>query len=375
MFSAKGCRFLIGLVVLASAAPSTFALLNIDGNRNQLFVFGSASISYDSNVFSDSSERGDTSTAFGAGVEYQRRAGILAVDVIGRVDYQRYNDFTDENAANPRLEAKIAKTTGRTTGDINVRAYRESRSDSAVNLRTDSWNFPVDLNLRYPVNDKMYLTSATGYVRRDYRGEATLVDYTDFSEAVDAFYVYTSKLDLSAGYRIRSSRTSIGERANDHWFNVGATGGILAKLTGTVRVGFQIRDVRDGESYNQVNAMAGLAWPVTRKLNLNAEVTRDFNTIATGASVDSTGAALRAAYSITRKLDLSSGLSYGRNDFLDAAAGGRRDTFFGYDLGLDYRMNDHFSFGATYAYFKNWSSLDFSDFDRQSFSVSVSTRY
>ncbi len=367
------------LIAFAAALALTpaRALLNLDGQRNQLFVFGSVSFGYDSNVFAENKGRGDYTVNGAIGAELKRRAGIIAVDAVGKLTYQAFNSYSGENAFNPNFQIEFNKSTGRTTGALTISAYRESRSDSAVNLRTNSWNFPVGLNLKYPVNDKYYLTSETSFLRRRYVDNAALANLTDYSEAVNIYYVYTSKLDLMAGYRIRVSNTSIGEDSYDHWFNIGATGGLFAKLNGTVRVGYQIRDFRGGrnDSYSHLNASASVTWPITRKLNLIGTIGRDFTTIATGASVDSLSAALRASYNFTRKIEFNGGLGYGRNRFLGTPPPERRDTFFSFDVGAAYRMNEHLQVGASYNYFRNWSTLAFSDFDRQGFSVDISSRY
>lgn len=369
---AKTC--LLGICALALGLSPARALLNLDGSRNQLFVFGNVTFGYDSNIFSDSSNRDDYTVNGTVGAEIKRRAGIIAVNATATLSYATYGSYSDENSFNPNFHVEFNKTTGRTTGAFTVSAYRESRSDSAVNLRTNSWNFPVGLSLKYPVNDKYYFTSQTNYLRRRYVDSTVLANYTDYTQAVDVFYVYTSKLDLVAGYRIRVSETSIGNDSTDHWFNVGATGGLFAKLNGTVRLGYQLRDT-GSDSYTHLNALAGVTWPVTRKLNLSAQLSRDFSTIATGASVDSTAASLRASYSATRKLEFSTGVAYGLNRFLGTPPPARRDTFFSWDVGARYKMNEHLQVGATYTYFRNWSTFDFSDFDRQGFSVDVSSRY
>jgi hypothetical protein len=311
------------------------------------------------------------------GAEIKRRAGIIAVNATATLSYVGYGSYTDENSFNPNFHVEFNKTTGRTTGAFTVSAFRESRSDSAVNLRTNSWNFPVGLSLKYPVNDKYYFTSQTSYLRRRYADSTVLANYTDYSQGLDVFYVYTSKLDLVGGYRIRVSQTSIGDDTVDHWFNVGATGGLFAKLNGTVRLGYQVRDVSGAANrqYSHFNALAGVTWPVTRKLNLSGQLSRDFSTIATGASVDSTAASLRASYAATRKIEFSTGVAYGLNRFLGTPPPARRDTFFSWDVGARYKMNEHLQVGATYTYFRNWSTFDFSDFDRQGFSVDVSSRY
>lgn len=367
---------LIGLATLLLGLTPARALINLDGQRNQLFVFGSVAVGWDSNIYSDSTNRSDYSVTGAVGLEMKRRAGIIAVNLTATMNYAAYGRNPDENSFNPNLQVEFNKTTGRTTGAFTIHAYRESRSDSAVNLRTNSWNFPLGLGLKYPVNDKYYFTSQTSYLQRRYVDNTALANYRDIAEAVDVYYVYTSKLDLFAGYRIRASKTSIGNDTYDHWFNVGVTGGILAKLNGTVRLGYQMRDINGGgQSFNNLSASIALSWPVTRKLILSSQIARDFNTIATGASVDSTSASLRASYAMTRKFELNGGLGYGLNRFLGTPPPQRRDTFFSFDAGARYRMNEHLQVGASYNYFRNWSSLTFSDFDRQGFNVDVSSRY
>ena len=363
--------------MFALGLPPARALINLDGTRNQVFIFGSVTFGYDSNIFSDQSARGDYTVTGSVGAEIKRRAGIIAVNATGTLNYAAYGSYSDENSFNPNFFVEFNKATGRTTGSLTISAYRESRSDSAVNLRTNSWNFPVGLNLKYPVNDRYYLTSATTFLRRRYVETTSLANYTDYSQALDVFYVYTSKLDLVGGYRIRVSKTSIGSDTYDHWFNVGASGGLFAKLNGTVRVGYQVRNISGGsnDNYSHLNALAAVTWPITRKINLNGAVSRDFSTIATGASVDSTSLSLRATYSFTRKIEFNGGVAYGVNHFLGTPPPQRKDMFFSFDIGAHYRMNEHLQVGAGYTYFRNWSTSDFSDFDRNGFTLDITSRY
>lgn len=353
------------------------ALINLDGQRNQLFVFGSVQFAYSSNIFSESTGRGDSTVTGQVGAEIKRRAGIIAVNATGKMDYVAYGKYSSENALNPNFQIEFNKSVGRTTGALSISAYRESRSDSAVNLRTNSWNFPVELSFKYPVNDKYYITSGTSYLQRRYVDNTSLANLTDYSQAIDIFYVYTSKLDLMGGYRIRVSQTSVGDDTYDHWFNVGATGGLFAKLNGSVRVGYQFRNVSgvSNATYTHLNALASVQWPLTRKFNLMGSVSRDFNTIATGASVDSLSAQLRAVYAFSRKIEFNGGVAYGHNRFLGTPPPARRDSFFSFDLGASYRMNEHLRAGVSYNYFRNWSTFAFSDFDRQGFSFDISSRY
>jgi len=376
MFPTRSGRLLIAALLFAFPWHHAWALLNFDGTRNQIFVFGSVSLGYNSNIFSDSTERGDTSLSGEVGADYNRLAGALAVNATAKVGYQTFSKYTGENALNPNFAIELVKGEGRATGSISVKVYRESRSDSSVNLRTNSWNAPIDLKIRYPFSERFYGTSETGYLSRTYGDDNPLLrDYHDYSEALDLFYVYTSKLDLVAGYRVRYSQVTGGPDTYDHWFNLGAVGSLLAKLNGQVRFGYEVRDISGGQSFNHFNALAALNWIVTRKLTLTGQLSRDFNTIATGSSIDSLVAALRANYSFTRKLEAEGGVAYGRNRFLGSTQNARRDDFFSADLGAHYKINEHFKVGASYTYLKNWSTLAFSDFDRQGFSVDISSRF
>ena len=365
----------ISLGLLLGLVPS-HALLNVDGSRNQFFTFGSVTYAYNSNLFAEASGRGDSSINASAGVKLKRRAGLIGLNTIGKIDYERFGKYSDENSVKPDFYLELNKASGRTTGALTLRAFRESLSDSAVNLRTSAWNVPVELDLTYPINDKFYATSNTAYLQRRYTDTTILRNLTTYSEGLDLFYVYTSKLDLLAGYRVRLDQTTRGLDTTDHWFNLGASGGLFAKLNGTVRLGYQLRQAEGGrENFSHINALAALGWPVTRKIRLAGQISRDFNTIATGASVDISSVGVRAIYAYSRKLEFDTGIAYGHNVFLGATQAQREDTFLSADLGARFKLNEYVSLAASYTYLHNWSSLNFANFVRQGVSFDLSIRF
>lgn len=361
---------------LAFGQVTSHALLNVDGTRNQFFTFGRVTYAYNSNLFAEATGRGDYSITASAGLELKRRAGLIGVNAMGKIDYEHFGKYANENALKPNFYLELNKASGRTTGALTLSAFRETLSDSAVNLRTSAWNFPVELKLKYPINDKFYATSDTAYLQRRYTDTTILRNLTTYSEGLDLFYVYTSKLDLLAGYRVRLAQTTQGLDATDHWFNVGASGGLFAKLNGTVRLGYQLRHAEGGrENFAHINALAALGWPVTRKLRLAGQLSRDFNTIATGASVDISSVGVRTIYAYSRKLESDTGIAYGRNVFLGATQAQRKDTFLSADLGARFKLNEYVSLAASYTYLHNWSSLNFADFVRQGVSFDLSIRF
>ncbi|HEY4300433.1 MAG TPA: outer membrane beta-barrel protein [Candidatus Didemnitutus sp.] len=364
------------LLALLFAQQGVFALLNIDGERNQVFVFGSAGITYDSNLLAQRDAVSDTSENLSFGAEWQRRAGMISVDLTASITAYRYNAHSDLNAVDPNVGVAFTKTTGRLTGSFTVSAYRTQQADSAINLRTSSWNYPLELTLRYPINEKFYATSDTAAQNRQFEDhDIGVVDYLDFAEGLDGYYVYNSRVDLLAGYRVRFGRTDI-DRTTDHDIHLGATGRIFPKVTGTVRFGFQQRQIRDSsQAYHEASAAVQLTWNATRKLSVDALISRDFNTTATSASVATLSTNLSATYGFSRRFQFGSGLGAGHNQFLDQSLSGRADNFFSWYFEGTYTMNDHLKVVSRYTFFDNQSNELLAEFDRNQFSILLSGRY
>lgn len=360
-------------IALLISQQSVFALLNIDGTRNQVFVFGSATIGFDSNVFAEQVGRSDYIYSASLGVELKRRAGIIAVNARVVFDYQKFAQNSDQTSWNPNLFLELNKTIGRTTGALTINGYRSSKADSAVNVRTQSWNFPLGLNIKYPVNDKLYLTSSTGYLKRSFVNTTQLLNYTDYSQAFDFFYVYTSKLDIVGGYRIRIGNTNVNT-TTDHNFTLGLANALLPKVHGVLRLGYQFREVDNtGAIYSHFNIAATLTWNVTRKLTASAQITRDFSTTAVGGSIDTFNTLVRANYVFSRRWEAEAGVGYGKNEFLDGPA--RTDEYFTWNIGGTFTWSEHFRLSATYEYMNNWSTNLFSNFERTGYSLHVASRF
>ncbi len=356
--------------------PSAWALLNYDGTRNQVFVFGDVTFGYSSNIYSRNGGAGDYSWRTSVGTELKRRAGIIAVNARLVFDREQFQNITTESSWNPSINLELNKTIGRTTGALTFSAYRVSRADGALNQRTTSTNMPLGLSIKYPVNDKLYLTSQTGYLSRSYPGTSGFSTYTDYSQSLDAFYVFNSKFDLLFGYRYRHSQAGNFSNTDDHNFSVGATGGILPKLNGTIRLGYQVRqEHKTNELFQHISASVSLAWNATRKFTMTGQVGRDFSTTATGVDVDNLSSSLRAVYVFTRRWQADASVGYGRNIFLGKLVPYRRDDYFTWDVGGTFIWNEHLRVSASYEYYKNWSTLAFSDYERHGYSLHLASRW
>ncbi len=140
-------RWLVGWVAAIFIATTPgHALLRFNDSHDQVFVTGTAVFGWDSNIFSSRVASADTTYNATLNVEYRRKAGYIGVDASIGWDFGRFEKITTENFANPHLSLEFSKQTGRTTYDLLFKAARQSSSDSAANIRTQSLNYSADLN-------------------------------------------------------------------------------------------------------------------------------------------------------------------------------------------------------------------------------------
>lgn len=366
----------VGGILLHLSSATAPALLKFNEGRDQLFVTGSVSVGYDSNIFAASNGGGDLFTNSSLALEYARRAGMISVNGEAAWNLGSFASNASEDFANPALSLEFVKNTGRTTGSFTLGASRQSQADPTVNQRTDSWNYNAGLNWKYPVIERYSLAGSLGYGMVDYiDNSAGLTDLSTYMASTDLYYAYTSQRDLLGGYRIRLSDTSSGSQTIDHSFTAGVSGKILAKLNGTVRAGYQIRQESSGRAYGSTTATASTTWAVSKKLSITGTVNKDFSTTATDSTVDTLSVNFDAQYALNNRWSLYSGLGGGQSDFLNGVDSDREDYYFTWSAGVNYSLNDHFKASLTYSYFQNWSNRSTSSFDRNSITLNLTSRW
>lgn len=379
METTKLYRTIVALVLTAMLMSTpAHGLVSIDDGKNQLFVTASASFAWDSNIYASRTGQGDIISSATLGLEFERRAGIIGINASINVAMSHFGEFSSEDFMNPSMRAEFTKQSGRTTGSLSLGASRQSRADSAANIRTESWNYDVGLNAKYPVIERYSLSGGFNYTLLDYINNAFLVDLRTYAANIDLFYVYSSERDLVGGYRFRYGETSANTGFYDHAFTVGVSGKILPKVGGNARIGYQIRQPwgNTGEGdYNSLTASVGATWTASKKITASLQLSKDFSTSATDVNIDGTSANIDVNYALRSKLALFGGLGAGYNRFLGAPGAGRRDHYFTASAGVRYTLNSHFSAILTYSYYHNWSTLDFADFTRNSVTLNLSSRF
>ena len=202
------------------------------------------------------------------------------------------------------------------------------------------------------------------------------------------FYELTPKVDLSLGYAhtqtdVDETNRSLGggfssyvsdyETAS-HFFNVGARGQLLPKLSGFFKIGYRTRDSDDstlqtllnGSAFGPAgqtnrdgsNGMLGLnadfTWNATPKLTTRLGLSRDFGVGSEGGTTENSAINLNASYSINANWSSQANAGYTLRDY----DSGREDNQYSLGLRLSYVPNQHWRFSGGYSYSENDSTID-----------------
>jgi hypothetical protein len=382
---------LASLLAISLACSPVRALVVLNDGRDRIFVTGSFSVSEDSNVFANSDNKSDVVFGSGLTAEYTRRAGWIGVNGSVAINGSNFDKNKAQDFKNPSYRLEFTKQSGRTTGSLSFNGARESRADAAVNMRSTSWNYGANLNSKYPAGLNTF-TGQFGYSNRKYVESTIFADLATYTSAIDVIHILPAERELVAGYRLRFSETSRNTSTSDHSVTVGLSGRLLRGLSGSIRGGWQARVPHGATIGNGVfsswTLSGSTSYAFSRKLNVALQLSKDFSTTATDASVDVTSASLSAGYAFTPKTALSFSAGWGNTRFLGdtgrvvVALGppvilgsNREDSYGNWTAGLSYGLNEHLTAALNYSWFQNWSTSSFADFIRNSWGVTLSSRW
>jgi hypothetical protein len=358
-------------------APAAHALIIFESGRSKIAVFGSATVVWDSNVFNNANAASDTYQIYTLGAEYERAAAIIQIKALAEITQESFGEFSAENDTLPHFRVSIAKGRGRLTGEVSAHWKQANSADTAANTRTRSRRSETALALRYPLNERTSFTSRTTYTRTRYQ-DAGLTDLVTWTEALDLFYVYTSKLDFGAGYRVRWDDLRGAFDAVDHAFTVGFKGRFLPRLEGGFRLGYQWRDLRqtDARRLDGVAASANFLWSPRNWIVGSLQLAKDFSTTSTALSADTLAASAEFRLATPRKLGLFAGGGWGDFRYFGRdGADTRRDDNIYLRAGADYPLTERIKATASYTCTRNQSTFAFADYTREFFALAVEGRF
>lgn len=346
--------------------------------RDQVFINASISFGYNSNVFDQKIARGSPSGTLAYSANYVRRSGVISVNATAAFTYDQFSSVKGQNILDPDLTLILTKGIGRTTGSLSFAAKRESQPDPDVNARPISWDYSSALNLRYPVNERYYLTSATDVASTRYDNRTLFSDLQSYGEDMGVNYIFDSKLDLTGAYRVRTSYTR-GITEFDQSVIVGANGTLLPKLSGSVSIGGERSDARTkgaGDAvYDDLTSAVNLYWRYSRVLSFNASASKDFSITATDIQTDTTSVGTSVDASLGHRWRTNLGVTHVATDFLGAAGAGRRDSLWEFNANVGTGLTTHIRVNLGYLYEVNYSTLSSVEFTDQSVTLSVFASY
>ena len=376
----QGRWLAVGIAALFLAATPGRALLRFNEGLDQVHVIGNASIGWNSNIFSSQTGSSDTTYNASLNLEYRRRAGYIGVNAGLGWDFGRFQKFTSENFANPHASLELTKDFGRTTGSLLLKAGRQSSTDSAANVRTESKSYEAELGWKYPVNDNYTFSGTFARSQLDYVNNVALVGLVSYLVSLDVFRAYSEERDYFGGYRLRLSDSTAGSSSTDHNFSLGVSGLVIPKVSGSLRVGYQLRQshataTTPASTFQGISAASTVSYAPNRKLVFTGQLSKDFSTTSTDVSTDTVAANLNAGYSYNAKLSAFADIGGGLNRFLGALGAGRRDYYFSWGMGANWTYNDHLKVSLSYDWFRNWSNVARADFTSQGISLSLTSRW
>lgn len=366
----------LALLAALFASSQAYGLLTLEEGKAQVGVVGRAYFNWDSNLFNNSNAEADSYESLVAGITYDRNAGIIGVKGSSIWSFDFFNKFNSENSVNPTFKLGFSKAQGKTTGALNFTYRRISQADEAANQRTRLGEFETVLIVQYPINERFSLTSTTEVADRGYK-DAVFFDNNTYSQSLDAFMVYTSKLDIVAGYRYRYTDATGQPNSADHAITIGVSGKLLPRVDGNFRVGYQLRDIRlaSADSLDGVTASASFLWSPRNRILVSSQISKDFSTTSTALSSDGLTWFNSVQFTTASRITLTAGVGYSQSKYYAIDTLVRTDDHYYWSLGASYPVTTNITAEVNYIHSENWSTESYADYTKEFVSVGIAAKF
>jgi hypothetical protein len=328
------------------------------GDGAELHYVADAALVYESNLFLTSSRRvSDQHLVFSPGLELK-----LAEEGAASASLRYQHRFTSYSN-NSALNGDFSDFEGRVNFDSGVLlakgfvTYRELASNT-VDANRDGVLLERSVatlggNARYELSQLTSLGFALDYSDTDY-DDPFYTDIKSTSVPVTLFYKVQPKVDMTAGFRYRTTDTSGGFYQSydftDTYYFVGAVGELFSPVVyADVSVGYQKRDYK-GIGLDAQSASYDITFIYTgsAKATLTAGFSRDYRTSAVGGEAYAfTSAALGGRYMASARIAIDASLVIGESDYEESL---RAEDMTIINFGGSYRPNDYLTVRADWSY-------------------------
>jgi len=349
------------------------------GNGVDLFFTGTAGLSYVDNLFYLDKSAGNTESDWilnlrpGLELRGGRPGTPVQFTLWVENEFKAYLDRSDLDRDNLSVRGNLSYDTDRTKFSAQASWLETDQSTFDIRLpgqlvvREIS---EVSAKVEHRLSGKTSAALGFGYYEQDFISPL-FVDHDHFSIPVDFYYSYSPKLDLSVGYRWRETDVAGGIDSRDQFFNVGARGELLPKVTGSVRVGTHRRNPDVGANSSTLGVNTDLAWAATAKTTVNLGVDRDFGTSGGGTSTRSMRTTIAASHQFSSFLSGNAFVNLTNTDY----ANNRSDDTLATGFGMTYAPSNTLRFAAGYTFQNNDSTAPDLNYENHILNFSASLRF
>ena len=372
--TANGRKFILLAMLSPLLVAGVWALPLLDaGDGSKLFLKSVVGLRLDDNIFlatDDTPKSKDLIFEVTPGLDFTfgRNAKYKGSFVLSE-SFTRYVDNADLNTQ--LWDSSYSSNYEDGKLKFNLAAGFHELNQNSVDIRgltrRDQTNSNLDGELF--ISEKTAAAAGFFFERIDYkRAGYSSADILTFP--LGLYYRWTSKLDLSLGYRHRDTRVNLGADSQDNYFNVGARGDFTPKLTGYFNVGYNRRSLNRGAAETQLGLEADIVYELTAKTNLTLVASNDFATSASGAQQRNLTLNSFLSAKISEMLNVSGGLAYRGIDNIT-----RFDDYYEGTLDVTCVLRTSLKIVGSYVYRKNSSESRRAEFTNDVISLSVRFRY
>jgi len=345
------------------------------GDNAELFLTGAASVRFDDNIYlNTANEQDDLIWSITPGVDLVFGKGSATQgNIYYREEFQKYSDASNQDTSLSNVGVNSAYDGGNTKFKLGASYAQVAQNDN--NIRADGFivrrevaNFHA--NSEFDVTAKSSLGIGVTHDKTNYK-PASYADLGTWALPVDFYSEYTEKLDLSIGYRFRDNSVSgAGVDSQDSFLNIGARGEFTPKLSGQVRVGYNLREFDVGGDDSSIGFEGNLSYALSEKTTYRFNLSNDYSYSGTGIATKKLSLGLQASNKFSEQLSMDAGLTYMATDYPT-----RDESFAEGNIGFTYVYSATVNFNASYTYRNNDGGTGGSDFTNNVFNFGANIRY
>lgn len=345
------------------------------GDSAELFLTGTTGIRADDNILLASNKTSDVIYTVTPGFDFVYGHNAL---YSGHIYYQEaWSFYNNHHKLNTDLSSVgLDGSYNDQKTKVHYAASWAQLAQNTVDIRSnnlvrrDVGN--VLLNGEVAATDKSSLSAGVNFNSIDYKRAG--FDNSKITEVpLNYYYEYTPKTDLSLGLTFRDTKLSVGSDSKDYFYNVGARGEFTPKLSGTVAVGYTVRDFTTGPSQNTFGIQSSLAYALDEKTSVQFGVTNDFGVSGQGDTQRNLTGTIGVQSLISANWSVGTSLSYRSIHYFGLNA--RSDDYFEGSVNATYIVNAIVSITGGYTYRDYSSKLVDSSFTNNVFSIAANIRY